>query len=25
MATEMLWVLLEGCSRTNSLRQRFHS
>jgi hypothetical protein len=25
MATEMLWVSLEGRSRTNSTRQRFHS
>ena len=25
MATEMLWVSLEGLSRTNSPRQRFHS
>jgi hypothetical protein len=25
MATEMLWVWLEGRSRTNSPRQRFHS
>ena len=25
MATEMLWVSLEGHSRTNSPRQRFHS
>jgi len=25
MATEMLWVSLEGRSRTNSPRQRFHS
>ena len=25
MVTEMLWVSLEGRSRTNSLRQRFHS
>ena len=25
MATEMLWVSLEGCSRTNSPRQQFHS
>jgi hypothetical protein len=25
IATEMLWVSLEGCSRTNSPCQRFHS
>jgi len=25
MVTEMLWVLLEECSRKNSPRQRFHS
>jgi hypothetical protein len=25
MATEMLWVSLEGRTRTNSPRQRFHS
>jgi hypothetical protein len=25
MATEMLWVPLEGCSKTNSPRQQFHS
>ena len=25
MANEMLWVSLEGCSKTNSPRQQFHS
>jgi len=25
MATEMVWISLEGCSRTNSPCQRFHS